>query len=260
MSAASSKNDSTHGEHSLEKTNQLIDYVESLVATNEQNASTSSFLVDLIDEKFEQLENRLHQQVDELFGSLTLRLGENDPGHRDPAPNSDKTTTVTFTEPVVDKVDEEEVDEEEALNQLSAWDRRKRELLAEHGHPLEPLTSKVVKAPPVVSRLDEVAQDEEMDALHESIESINNIDPEEIEVLKEQLTSKLRDAEVELSINRAKLSQQWASLEQRQFEIAQRESMFANKYGSLDEPAKKQSLLDRLSRHLSRKTDDDDDE
>ena len=61
MSATSSKNDSTHGEHSLEKTNQLIDYVESLVATNEQNASTSSFLVDLIDEKFEQLGDRLHQ-------------------------------------------------------------------------------------------------------------------------------------------------------------------------------------------------------
>ena len=77
-----------------------------------------------------------------------------------------------------------------------------------------------------------------------------------IEVLKEQLTSKLRDAEVELSINRAKLSQQWASLEQRQFEIAQRESMFANKYGKMDEPAKKQGLLDRLSRHLSKNEHD----
>ena len=260
MSATSSKNDSTHGEHSLEKTNQLIDYVESLVATNEQNASTSSFLVDLIDEKFEQLGDRLHQQVDELFESLASRLGENDPGPRNPAPSSDKPTTdkpttVTFTEPVVDNVDEEE-----ALNQLSAWDRRKRELLAEHGHPVEPLKSKVVKATPVVPRLDAATQDEELGALHESIESINNIDAEEIEVLKEQLTSKLRDAEVELSINRAKLSQQWASLEQRQFEIAQRESMFANKYGSLDEPTKKQGLLDRLSRHLSRKTDNDYDE
>lgn len=252
MSATSSKNDSTQGEHSLEKTNQLIDYVESLVATNEQNASESSFLVELIDEKFEQLSDRLHQQVDELFESLTSRLGKHDAGPRNPAPNSDRTTTVTFTEPEVDKVDEEE-----ALNQLSAWDRRKRELLAEHGHPVEPLKSKVVEAPPVVSRLDDDTQDEELDALHELIKSINNIDAEEIEVLKEQLTSKLRDAEVELSINRAKLSQQWASLEQRQFEIAQRESMFANKYGNLDEPAKKQGLLDRLSRHLSRKTDDD---
>lgn len=252
MSAASSKDNSAHTDHSADKTNQLIDYVESLVDTNEQNASENSFLAELIEEKFEQLTDRLHQQVSEMFESLASKLGSDAIDSRKTTSDSARTTTVTFTEPESDSVDEEE-----ALNQLSAWDRRKRELLAEHGHPLEPLKSKTVKSPTPDRGLDEASQDEEMDALHESIESISNIDAEEIEVLKDQLTSKLRDAEVELSINRAKLSQQWASLEQRQFEISQRESMFANKYGKMDEPAKKQGLLDRLSRHLSKNDDDD---
>ncbi len=179
--------------------------------------------------------------------------------HLEPCPATPSTESEPECEDAAESVEVlEEADDEEALSQLSAWDRRKRELLAEHGHPVEPLRSKSVKTPPqVIPKLDAADPDEDMDALHESIESINNIDAKEIEILKEQLTSKLRDAEVELSINRAKLSQQWASLEQRQYEISQREATFASKYGNLDGPTKKQGLLDRFSRHLSRKTDVD---
>ena len=249
------KNDSTDSAHSLDKTNQLIEYVESLVATNEQQASSSSFLVDLIDERFSELADRLERQINGLFETLTERLDRAAIPVANATLDADPTTVGLVAEQILDLEESAELieDDEHELNQLSAWDRRKRELLAEHGQPLEPLKSKTVKKPaPIIPPLDTTVDDKEMDALHESIESINSIDAEEIEVLKEQLTSKLRDAEVELSINRAKLSQQWASLEQRQYEIAQREATFASKYGSLNEPAKKQGLLDRLSRHLSR--------
>ena len=252
---ASPKNDTATAEYSTDKSNQLIDYVESLVDSNEQDSSNGSFLVELIDEKFDLLSARLQEQIGDLFESLASQLN---------IENLDKKASTSSKAAQTDSTADEqqaeldETDDEDALNQLSAWDRQKRELLAEHGHPLEPLKKpKSAEPTPQIPRAGAVSQDKEMDALHESIESISKIDAEEIEVLKEQLTSKLRDAEVELSINRAKLSQQWATLEQRQYEIAQRESMFANKYGSLDEPAKKQGLLDRLSRHLSRNSEDD---
>lgn len=73
---------------------------------------------------------------------------------------------------------------------------------------------------------------------------------DELESLKEQLTAQLREAEIELSINRAKLSQEWAALEQRETLLAQRESDLKSKYSPKDEEGKA-GLLDRFTRHLS---------
>lgn len=105
-------------------------------------------------------------------------------------------------------------------------------------------------------RLGDSDEDHALEALHDSIANLDKIDVAEIETLKEQLTSKLRDAEVELSINRAKLSQQWAALEQKQAEITQRESSLKSKYGNLTEATKKAGILDRFARHLTRREDD----
>ncbi|QEG21160.1 prolipoprotein diacylglyceryl transferase [Mariniblastus fucicola] len=77
---------------------------------------------------------------------------------------------------------------------------------------------------------------------------------EKIEVLKEQLTSKLREAEIELSINRAKLSQQRASIEQMQADLERREAALAAKLEqskkSITAAEKKTGLMDRWKRHL----------
>ena len=53
---------------------------------------------------------------------------------------------------------------------------------------------------------------ENLEEMHSSIESVSSEDASAIEKLKEELTSKLREAEVEISINRAKLSQQKAGI------------------------------------------------
>lgn len=170
---------------------------------------------------------------------------------------------------------------------MTSWERRKLEILAEYGMPAESETT--IKSSPENNRSPELKKeeiltetvvagtpkpkpytgperrknprpltsikDEALEALHDSIESINISDCEEIAALKESLTAKLREAEIELSINRAKLSQQWAALERRQFEINQKESMLKCKYGHVDEESDvKPRLLDRISRHLSRKS------
>ena len=74
----------------------------------------------------------------------------------------------------------------------------------------------------------------------------------EAKSLEEELTAKLREAEIELSINRAKLSQQRASLEQLQADLERREAaveekLKQSKSGSSD---KKGGLMDRWKRHL----------
>ncbi len=180
---------------------------------------------------------------------------------------------------------------------MTAWERRKLEILAEYGMPAESETVNAVPTENVRSTenqkvVEEVKEqevvtesvatdvtetstsmpyhgadrrktprpltsikDEALEALHSTIENINISDCEEIAELKKSLTAKLREAEIELSINRAKLSQQWAALERRQFEINQKESMLKCKYGYVDEDSDvKPRLLDRISRHLSRKS------
>ena len=83
---------------------------------------------------------------------------------------------------------------------------------------------------------------------------------ENIAALKKELTSKLREAEMELSINRAKLSQQRASIEQMQADLERREAALEAKLehakknggGAAVESSgeKKRGLMDRWKRHL----------
>lgn len=95
----------------------------------------------------------------------------------------------------------------------------------------------------------------ESDAGLESADSVQpKADSDKIDALKEQLTSKLREAEIELSINRAKLSQQRASIEQMQADLERREAAVEAKL----EQAKKSAasgkrnggIMDRWKRHL----------
>ncbi len=78
-----------------------------------------------------------------------------------------------------------------------------------------------------------------------------------IDALRAQLTSKLREAEIELSINRAKLSQQRASIEQMQADLERRETAIEAKLeqvkkngGSASGAEKKRGIMDRWKRHL----------
>jgi hypothetical protein len=94
-----------------------------------------------------------------------------------------------------------------------------------------------------------------IDAIYASLAQLESvkIDSEIIEGLKEQLTCKLREAEIEISISRAKLSQEWAILQQQQDDLRQREADWLAKSQTETQSADRGGMLDRLTRHLSRK-------
>ena len=77
--------------------------------------------------------------------------------------------------------------------------------------------------------------------------------------MRAQLTAKLREAELELSINRAKLDQQNAKLERQQSELERREKSLASKYASVGQDGEPQQMgvLDRLTRHLGARKQSD---
>jgi len=82
-------------------------------------------------------------------------------------------------------------------------------------------------------------------------------DPEEIKKIKEELQAKLRDAEVELSIERAKFSQLSAELESKRVELDRRDSELTEKFtqrkNNSNSGQEQDGLLDRLKKHLTAK-------
>ena len=143
----------------------------------------------------------------------------------------------------------------------SDWERQKREMLAEYGDST-PAAKDATKNPKADAELeaDATKDDEKSDdadeltslqeSLHDSIESLDEVQAEEIEELRAQLTEKLREAEVELSINRAKLDQRKAELERQQLELERREKSLADKYSNVNGTPQRMGVLDRLTRHL----------
>jgi hypothetical protein len=139
----------------------------------------------------------------------------------------------------------------------SEWESRKRKMYAEYGEEL-PATMKksenTVDPSDVDTANGDSCEGDELaslqESLHDSIESLDEVQAEEIEELRSQLTEKLREAEVELSINRAKLDQRKAELERRQTELDRREKSLNSKYANVNGAPQKMGVLDRLTRHL----------
>ncbi len=258
---------SENGSRSEDKTAQLMEYVETLVTMNEQQEEVNAELANRVDSRINEVSVHVDQQMDVILNSVQQKLNQFLENLATPLAHAleGKSGEGEANESQSQKpADEEDCDSDELHPE---WEKQKKAMLADFGIDSQsakqdsPGDDLAIVGEQPLSEIEPA--DEVLEALHDSIESIENIDSEEIGDLKTQLTSKLRDAEIELSINRAKLSQQWASLEQRQFEIEQRENNLKNKYSKLSnggETDKKQGMLDRLSRHLSRGSHDIDDE
>ncbi len=244
-----------------------------------------------LDEKLVDISTNVELQLEQFLLNLDLKLQglfaqlPINPPCTSCSPSANEFTEINSEESDDRCSDDFDQDDYDPL--LSDWDRRKQQMLAEYGMSGDEIAEQTIavnasfkksfskkthatstnsstsgkgvklsdddRQPP---RLGGCEEGHALEALHDSIAQLDKIDSIEIEALKEQLTSKLRDAEVELSINRAKLSQQWAALEQKQCEMTQREAALKSKYGNLTEATKKAGLLDRLSRHLTRRNDD----
>jgi hypothetical protein len=276
---------SENSSQSEDKTAQLIEYVETLVTLNEQQEEVNAELSNRVESRINEVSAHVDQQMDVILNTVQQKLNQflddlaaplshalenrSNDAHSGQAIEANAKRAESSED--IDGENDAEGNAGEGTP--SEWEKQKKAMLADFG--IDPnsdtqdspkkgsLKNDSLKTEqPVASEtplLDVEPAQEVLEALHDSIESIENIDSEEIENLKTQLTSKLRDAEVELSINRAKLSQQWATLEQRQFEIEQRENNLKSKYANVSstgETSKKQGMLDRLSRHLSRSSHD----
>ena len=145
-----------------------------------------------------------------------------------------------------------ESDEESA----SRWNQQKAAMLSKYGIDPEHRPSMEL---PSSEQPSEVALADELstDAVATIEVPTNNLDPDDalaIENLKEQLNTKLREAEVELSIKRAKLSQFNAELDEKRVELDRRENALRDQQANgPNEPKKKMGMLERLKRHLTDK-------
>lgn len=165
------------------------------------------------------------------------------------------------------------------------WEARKREIFAAHGaDPSEASASHddspaglAAQQSAVAARLqsavansngqpnDIVSNDGSSPAPNQPAagDALSNIPPddrEEIERLKSELREKLRQAEMELSISRAKISRENALLEERRAELERLASRVKRQSAAPASEPQRLSMLDRLNRHMQslKKNEDSD--
>lgn len=213
-----------------------------LESVKAQEIDPGALALDLLDKRIEVIANSFNSRIDDIFGSLGTRISQL-------SENLARHESKAETEELIEKTEEDTA---------SHWHRQKTAMLSKYGidpdyRPLEDPQENTSQVEQPESDLEDVA--EELESLHDSIDNISAADAEAIDNLKEELTSKLRDAEVEFSINRAKLSQLKAELDSRQVELERRAASLEEKYGGTPS-VEKSGFLDRLARHLSlRKTE-----
>lgn len=174
-------------------------------------------------------------QLDELFQHVTGRVTQ-------------------FSE-FLARQDIEAESEETPADEISHWERQKAAVLDKYG--IDPEHRPDISMPTMKTDSVDEALTKQVDELEENGEA----DQEEIaaiEQLKEDLTTKLREAEIELSINRAKLSQQQAELEEKQVELDRREKQLQKKLEKqAPTPEKSSGMLERMKRHLPFQNNDE---
>jgi peptidoglycan hydrolase CwlO-like protein len=144
------------------------------------------------------------------------------------------------------------------------WQAQKEAMLAKYGidpdyRPVDE-TEPAKQGPDASALIDvEDAAAEKLGELHDTINKISPEDKDAIDKLKKDLNSKLRDAEVELSIHRARLSQEKAQLEQKTADLERRAAdMEARlKASKIDQQANgkknaSDSFMSRFTRHLGK--------
>ena len=174
----------------------------------------------------EQLGRRMEERFDELFGRLTTLENQ--------CSESQTSDHDTASPPSLD------------------WEAKKRAIYKEHAMADE--VSDLIRPTPS-SELTQAVNDtrNELDEIHQcdnlngSLE-INEVDHQEIERLKTELHEKLRLAEMELSVSRAKIIQETAQLEDQRHELEKLAAQIPEPPNTQEN--KKRSVLDRLSRHM----------
>lgn len=140
---------------------------------------------------------------------------------------------------------DDEHDDQETSSQ-TGWSGQKQPMLSEYEIATE--HDSVLETTTADDRLN--------DSTDMEAETGIQVDSEEIQRLTEKMKNKLRDAEVELSIERAKLMQLEVELESKQVELERRDQELSQKYSDRKNFVKQNEhvgMLDRLKKHLRAK-------
>ena len=142
-------------------------------------------------------------------------------------------TQITGQEITIDSDSDQETEPEADSSEIGKhWHEQKKAMLSKYG--IDPDYRPAIDSPTKETDSTSVPilrddNQEKLEDFQDSIENMSEADAESINNLKEELTSKLRDAEIELSINRAKLSQFKAQLEEKQVELDRRSAALESK-------------------------------
>lgn len=147
-----------------------------------------------------------------------------------------------------EKVFEAPVFRSAADDSTTHWEKQKEAMLSKYG--IDPDYRPVMELPETQEPIDSEAEPESVDAT----ERMSEADAAAIEELKERLNTKLRDAEVEFSISRAKLCQQQAELAEEQVELDRRAAAIEEKYAAVARiPKRRVGFFGWLWQHLKPK-------
>lgn len=142
---------------------------------------------------------------------------------------------------------------EEGEEAASHWHRQKEAMLSKYG--IDPQHRPSMELPSTAPAESETTESAPTVELEISSEKMDPKDAKAIANLKEQLNDKLREAEIELSIKRAKLSQFNAELDEKRVELDRRESALQShrNFPRSETPQKAPGLLERLKQYLTAK-------
>ncbi len=217
---------------------QLLDAQTTQIAESLQNQ---------IEKRFEILESQIENvndtitgvfkfQIEQMFEDLTSKITQLYQGNGQQKSELELPTVVS-----------------KSNDTASHWHKQKEAMLSKYGidpdyRPVMDLPRKPVpETPPSEPAPVEPAS-------VESVSVIPEADAAAIEELKERLNAKLRETEIELSIGRAKISQQRALLDEEQVEFDRRAKLIEEKYQALmSAPSRRVGFFKWLWQHLKPK-------
>jgi len=259
----------------LESLVERFDTIESKLATIEetiQNTDGNAGTDANVEERFEAIDKRLAKVAEAIAGQQQLI----EAGSTNPDASMIESFQAQFSE-MLSQMKEElatvaavnansslglDSDSENEEESEPDWNRQKQAMLSKYGIDPEhrPDMAPPTEPDPVLETTlaDKELSEELSAAVQLETKAVVSTDPEEIQRIKKELNIKLRDAEVQLSIERAKLSQREAELESKQVELDRRDLELSEKFRGRAKrnggpEVEQTSLLDRLKKHLTAK-------
>lgn len=236
--------------------------VKSQVDTPTTANSDASDIVSTIESRFESLENIIKVQCEKVSGLFTNTTNAGDAKvelNTDPS-LATETPSETKTAPTAELEQATSVEKEPTAH----WQEQKQAMLAKYGFESETPEPSAAESPEPEAGKAEVEADKAEADTPAADNPPASTEEATVDELKRQLNSKIREAEVEMSINRARLMQERVEFERAQAELERRAATLeaklaaskGNQEGGDNSSAAEgtnNGLMGRFKRHLGNK-------